>query len=134
MAEKKILVVDDSATMRQLLVMSLRKLDGAGQLELVEAVDGEDAYAKLKADAFALVMTDINMPGMDGLELVSRLRNELGNRTVPVVIITTRGEEADVQRGLQIGADDYLLKPISGLRLKAVVAKLLQGRAAAGSP
>jgi two-component system, chemotaxis family, chemotaxis protein CheY len=125
MGEKKILIVDDSATMRQLLIMAVRKLDGVGPLTLVEAVDGQDGYEKFKANQFDLVMTDIKMPIMNGLELIEKLRNELGNRAVPIIIISTKGEETDIQRGLSLGANEYLLKPISTIRLKEVITKLL---------
>jgi two-component system, chemotaxis family, chemotaxis protein CheY len=125
MAERKFLIVDDSATMRQLLIMAVRKLDGIGPLTLVEAVDGKDGFEKFQTAQFDLVMTDIKMPNMTGLELVGKLRDELGNRTVPIIIISTKGEESDIQRGLSLGANEYLLKPISTMRLKEVITKLL---------
>jgi two-component system, chemotaxis family, chemotaxis protein CheY len=59
------------------------------------------------------------------LELIEKLRNELGNRAVPIIIISTKGEETDIQRGLSLGANEYLLKPISTIRLKEVITKLL---------
>ena len=125
MSEKKFLIVDDSATMRQLLIMAVRKLDSIGPLTLIEAVDGKDGYEKLKSEKFDLVMTDIKMPNMTGLELIGKLRGELGNRSVPVIIISTKGEEADIQQGMTLGANEYLLKPISTIRLKEVITKLL---------
>ena len=125
MAEKKILIVDDSATMRQLLIMAVRKLDGVGPLSIVEAVDGQDGFEKFKTGQFDLVMTDIKMPNMTGLELIGKLRDDLGNKTVPIIIISTKGEETDIQRGMSLGASEYLLKPISTIRLKEVITKLL---------
>lgn len=125
MAEKRFLIVDDSATMRQLLMMAVRKLDGIGPLTLVEAVDGRDGVEKFQASNFDLVMTDIKMPNMTGLELVAKLREDLGNKTIPIIIISTKGEETDIQRGLSLGANEYLLKPISAVRLKEVIVKLL---------
>jgi two-component system, chemotaxis family, chemotaxis protein CheY len=125
MAEKKILIVDDSATMRQLLIMAVRKLDGVGPLSIVEAVDGQDGFEKFRTGQFDLVMTDIKMPNMTGLELIGKLRDDLGNKTIPIIIISTKGEETDIQRGMSLGASEYLLKPISTLRLKEVITKLL---------
>ena len=125
MPEKKILIVDDSATMRQLLIMALSKLDGVGRLAVVEACDGEDAFAKFTSERFDLVLTDIKMPNLDGLELIKRIRYELGERIVPIVIISTKGEEGDVQKGLMLGANEYMLKPISTTRLKQVITQLL---------
>lgn len=125
MAEKRFLIVDDSATMRQLLMMAVRKLDGIGPLTLVEAVDGRDGVEKFQTGNFDLVMTDIKMPNMTGLELVAKLRQDLGNKTIPIIIISTKGEETDIQRGLSLGANEYLLKPISAVRLKEVIVKLL---------
>ncbi|MEW6733245.1 MAG: response regulator [Acidobacteriota bacterium] len=122
MAERKFLVVDDSATMRQLLIMALRKLDGVGPLTLVEAFDGKDGFEKFQAGNFDLVLTDIKMPNMDGLELIGKLREV--NQNVPIIIISTKGEEADIQRGLSMGANEYLLKPISTIRLKEIIGKL----------
>ena len=125
MPEKKILIVDDSATMRQLLIMAVRKLDGIGPLTITEGIDGKDGFEKFKSGQFDLVLTDIKMPNMTGLELVDKVRNEAGNKTVPVIIISTKGEEADIQRGMSLGANEYLLKPISTIRLKEVITKLL---------
>ncbi len=123
MGEKRLLIVDDSATMRQLLVMALRKIDGIGPLVLVEAKDGQDGYEKFKTTHFDLVMTDIRMPNMDGLQLINKLRDELGNKTVPIIVISTKGEEDDIQKGLNLGASEYMLKPISATRLRELITK-----------
>src|SRR5262249_19242565 len=98
MSEKKVLIVDDSATMRQLLMIAVRKIDGLGPFQLVEAVDGEDAFSKFISERFDLVLTDIRMPNMDGLDFIKKIRYELGDRTVPIIVISTKGEESDVQR------------------------------------
>lgn len=124
MGEKRILIVDDSVTMRQLLIMAVRKLD-FGQLALTEAVDGQDGYEKFNADYFDLIITDIKMPNMTGLQLIEKIRNELGNKTVPIIVVSTKGDEADIQRALSLGADEYLLKPLSTISLKNVINKLL---------
>jgi two-component system, chemotaxis family, chemotaxis protein CheY len=125
MSEKKILIVDDSATMRQLLVMAVKKLDSIGPLSITEGVDGKDGYEKFNEGQFDLILTDIKMPNMTGLELIEKVRKEIGNKTVPIIIISTKGEEADIQKGLSLGANEYLLKPISTIRLKEVITRLV---------
>jgi two-component system chemotaxis response regulator CheY len=125
MADRTFLIVDDSAMMRQLLIMAVRKLDGIGPLTITEGVDGKDGFEKFQAGQFDLILTDIKMPNMTGLELIGKVRGELGNKTVPIVIISTKGEETDIQRGMSLGANEYLLKPISTIRLKEVITKLL---------
>ncbi|EHP84350.1 response regulator receiver protein [Geobacter metallireducens RCH3] len=123
MSDKRILVVEDSPTMRQLISFTLRRLPGVA---LVEATDGVDALKKLGGDSFDLIFTDINMPIMDGLKLVSLVRNDPSLRHIPVVIITTEGAAEDRQRGLALGANDYLTKPIQAGKILAVARELLR--------
>lgn len=123
MAEKKILVVEDSPTMRQLIAFTLRRLPS---VVLTEATDGVDALKKLGGDRFDLIFTDINMPIMDGLKLVSLVRNDPALRHIPIVIITTEGAAEDRQRGLALGANDYLTKPIQAGKILAVARELLE--------
>ena len=111
--QKKILVVDDSPTVRQLIKMMLAKY---GPCDVSEAVDGEDAFEKIGRRGFDLVLTDINMPRMTGLDLVRKVRESYGPEP-PMVIITTMGAEQDRDKGLELGADAYLTKPISGNKL-----------------
>jgi CheY-like chemotaxis protein len=118
---KRILVVDDSVTMRQLMKMVLLK---HVPCEIVEAQDGLDALGKLKEGTFDLVVTDVNMPRMDGLGLVHAVREALKSN-VPIVIVTTKGGEADRDRGMQLGANAYLTKPINGLQVVKTVGELL---------
>ena len=125
MSEKSLLVVDDSATFRQLLCMSLARLDGVSQSHITEAVDGEDALTKLKDGHFDLVLTDIRMPRMDGLEFVRRVRNDLNRKDLPIIIISTKGADEDIQLGLSLGASGYLSKPISMVKLRELVTGLL---------
>jgi len=121
MGNRSVLVVDDSATFRQLLCMSLTRVEGISQSGITEASDGEDALEKLRAGAFDLVLTDIRMPKMDGLELVRRVRTELNNSTLPIIIISTKGADDDVETGMRIGASGYLSKPISMAKLREMV-------------
>lgn len=124
MERKSLLVVDDSATFRQLLCMSLIRLEGISSADITQACDGADALKKMQARDFDLVLTDVMMPNVNGLELVERVRSELQSR-VPIVIISTKGEEAFVEQGMKNGANCYLLKPISLPRLREVVSGLL---------
>ena len=122
MSTYKVLVVEDSPTMRQLIVFALKRIRG---LSIVEANDGVDGLKKLSSDKFDLIFTDINMPIMDGLKLVSLARNDPGYKSVPIVIITTEGANEDRERALAIGANDYITKPIQTIRIIEVAKKLL---------
>ena len=118
---KKILVVDDSITMRQLIKMVLLK---HLPCQITEAQDGLDALGKLKDGGFDLIVTDVNMPRMDGLGLVRSVREVL-KLTVPIIIVTTKGAEADRDMGLNLGANAYLTKPINGLQVSKTVSELI---------
>ncbi|MGH9829728.1 MAG: response regulator [Blastocatellia bacterium] len=125
MSDKSFLVVDDSATFRQLLCMSLSRLDGVSESNITQAVDGEDALKKVKDGQFDLVLTDIRMPNMDGLEFVRRVRNDLNRRDLPIIIISTKGSEDDIQLGMSLGASGYLSKPISMVKLRELISGIL---------
>ena len=118
------LVVEDSPTMRQLIMYALRRIDG---LTCIEATDGVDALRKLAAPAqFDIILTDINMPIMDGLKLVKRVRTDPVHKDVPIVIITTESAEEDRQRALSLGANAYITKPIQAPQVIAKVKELLK--------
>lgn len=125
MESRTFLVVDDSATIRQLLTLTLRKFNGGGQLKIIEATDGREALEKVRMAHYDLVLTDIKMPNMDGLEFLNRVRNELENKTLPIVIISTKGEEEDVARGMALGATAYLTKPVSAPKLLETIGRIL---------
>lgn len=125
MADKSLLVVDDSATMRQLLCMTLTKVDGITQENITEAFDGEDALNKVRSQNFDLVLTDIRMPRMDGLEFIRAVRAELKDSKLPIIIISTKGADEDVKLGMSLGASGYLSKPISMPKLKELVSNFL---------
>jgi two-component system chemotaxis response regulator CheY len=122
MSTYKVLIVEDSPTMRQLIVFALKRLRG---LNIVEANDGVDGLKKLSSDKFDLIFTDINMPIMDGLKLVSLVRNDAGYKQVPIVIITTEGANEDRERALALGANDYITKPIQTTQILDVAKRLL---------
>ena len=117
------LVVEDSTPMRQLIVAALDAVPG---LEVVEAGDGLDALRKIAGARFDIILTDINMPILDGLKLVKRLRSDEAYRDVPVVIITTESAEEDRQRALALGATAYLTKPVQAREVVPLVQELLK--------
>lgn len=122
MANYKVLVVEDSPTMRQLIVFALKRVRG---IEIVEAQDGVDGLKKLSGERFDLILTDINMPIMDGLKLVSMVRNDPAHGAIPIVIITTEGAIEDRERALAIGANEYITKPIQTSRIIDTAKRLL---------
>ena len=111
--------------MRQLLVFALRRLKN---VEVVEAADGMDGLRKVSSDHFDLALIDINMPVMDGLKLISLMRGEDSLRDVPIVVITTEGAEEDRERALNLGANEYLTKPIQANKVLSVARDLLKIR------
>ena len=123
MPRHRILIVEDSPTMRQLLVFALKRLSG---VEVVEAKDGMDGLRKVTSDHFDLALVDINMPVMDGLKLIHLIRDEESLRSMPIVVITTEGAEEDRARALALGADEYLTKPVQAGRVLTVVKGLLK--------
>jgi len=122
---QKILIVEDSATMRSLLASSLEDLQIP--VKIVEAESGFEALRFLPRDEFDLVVTDINMPDINGLELVSFIRNNEKYAKIPLVIVSTEGSERDRDKGLGLGADAYLVKPFDPEMLRQVVTDLLAG-------
>jgi two-component system chemotaxis response regulator CheY len=118
----KVLVVEDSPTMRQLIVFALKRIRG---FQIVEANDGVDGLKKLSADKFDLIVTDINMPIMDGLKLVSMVRNDPNYKETPIIVITTEGATEDRERALALGANEYITKPIQTMQILETVKKLM---------
>ena len=119
----RILIVEDSPTMRQLLVFALRRLK---EVEIVEAQDGMDGLRKVSSHHFDLALIDINMPVMDGLKLISLIRGDDSLRDIPIVVITTEGANEDRRRALELGANEYLCKPIQANQVLTVVKGLLK--------
>ena len=121
-SEYQCLVVEDSPMMRQLLVFALSRVK---QLRVTEADDGVDGLKKLATGKFDIILTDINMPIMDGLKLVKRVRMDPVHKDVPIIIITTESAEEDRQRALSLGANAYITKPIQAPQVIAKVRELL---------
>ena len=117
----RVLVVDDSSAMRQIIANALKKL---GYEDIVEAGDGTEGLQVLSDEGADLVLTDWNMPRMDGYEFVRHLRAIPGMDRVPVLMVTTHAERGDVIRALENGANDYLVKPFTPDLLKAKIASL----------
>ena len=109
--------------MRQLISFSLKRFKNA---RIIEAVDGVDALKKLSGpDKIDLILTDINMPVMDGLKLVSLVRQNAQLKNIPIIIITTEGAEEDRERGLALGPNAYIAKPIQSSHLIKTISELL---------
>ena len=123
MDRTRILIVEDSPTMRQLLVFALKRLKN---VDIVEAQDGMDGLRKVTSDDFDIALVDINMPVMDGLKLISLIRDEEALKEMPIVVITTEGASQDRDRALALGADEYLTKPIQANKVLSVVKSLLK--------
>jgi two-component system chemotaxis response regulator CheY len=121
MGKKTILAVDDSGSLRQMLVLSLQEA-GYG---VIEAVDGQDGLAKAKKQTVDLVLTDQNMPGMDGLNLIKALRGMKNYQRVPILMLTTESGDDMKAKGKAAGANGWLVKPFDPARLTEVVRKLI---------
>lgn len=117
--QPKVLVIDDEPGVRELISESLR----ISEITAVQAADGLEALSLLRREKFDLLILDINMPKLDGLALLEKLRTE--GMSVPVLMLSARADKTDINQGLRIGADDYLTKPFSieelVLRVKAIM-------------
>lgn len=108
--------------MRKMIVFALSRVR---ELDVVEADDGVDALRRIAATKFDIIITDINMPILDGLKLVKRLRADENYKDVPIVIITTEGAAEDRQRALALGANAYITKPIQAQQVISLVREIL---------
>jgi two-component system chemotaxis response regulator CheY len=117
-----ILAVDDSASMRQMVSFTLKN---AGY-EVVEAVDGEDAFDKARSREFDLVLTDQNMPRLDGIGLTRRLREQPRFKSTPILILTTESSDQMKQAGRDAGATGWLVKPFDPNKLIEVIKKVVR--------
>lgn len=122
MRKENILVVDDEEDILELVRFNL---DREGYT-VACATSGEEAWRKLKQNDYHLLVLDLMLPGMDGLELTRRLKNDARTSALPVVMLTAKGEEPDIVAGLELGADDYITKPFSPRVLLARVRAVLR--------
>jgi two-component system chemotaxis response regulator CheY len=116
------LVVDDSLALRRSVMYALQRLT---EVVCVEAQDGAEALKKFSQGKFDIVITDINMPVLDGLKLISHLRSDDSKVSVPIIVITTESAEEDRDRALRLGANAYLIKPVQAQVVLDTVKKLL---------
>ena len=114
----KVLVADDSSTMRKIII---RSLQAVGVKETVEAADGNEAVTKFQPGAFGLVLTDWNMPGKTGLDVIKEIRAQ--DAKVPIIMITTEAEKGRVLQAIQAGVSDYLVKPFTAETLREKLEK-----------
>jgi two-component system chemotaxis response regulator CheY len=118
----QILVVDDSSTVRDEVATFLK----SNGLDVVTAVDGQDGLAKLKSDPrIRLVVTDVNMPNMDGLTMVEKVRSELGNTKVNLIMLTTESSQNMKERGKAAGVKGWIVKPFRGAAVLETFKKLI---------
>ncbi len=118
---KKIMTVDDSASVRQMVALSLKD---AGY-EVVEAKDGQDALSKLSGQ-IDMIITDLNMPNMDGIELIRQVRSSNGYKFTPIVMLTTESQAGKKDEGKKAGATGWIVKPFKPEQLLAVVRKVVR--------
>jgi two-component system chemotaxis response regulator CheY len=119
---KKILSVDDSASVRQMVSFTLRK---AGY-EVGEACDGRDALVKAGQSKFDMIITDLNMPNLDGIQMIAALRSLQGYAFTPILMLTTESHPEKKDAGRKAGATGWIVKPFNGDQLLAVVQKLVR--------
>jgi len=118
---RKVLVVDDSASMRQMVGFTLKE----GGFEVIEAEHGQDALDKLKGTSVDLVITDLNMPVMDGITLIENIRKQPAMKTKPILMLTTEGLASKKDQGKAAGATGWIVKPFDPEKLLLTVAKVL---------
>lgn len=119
---KKILIAEDSPTMRSLLVSTIETL---GAYEITEAGSGFEALRLLPRQKVDLIITDVNMPDINGLELISYVRNNNNYQNIPLFIISTESSEKDMEKGLALGANEYLVKPFNPLKLQELIRRYI---------
>jgi two-component system, chemotaxis family, chemotaxis protein CheY len=119
--KKKILIVDDSITIRQLVSSTLTE---AG-FEVIQAQNGQDGVEKSAATTLDLIITDLNMPVMDGITLIKNVRNSTSNRFVPILMLTTESQAEKKMEGKAAGATGWIVKPFDPPKLLAVISKVL---------
>ncbi len=127
--EKKILVVEDSRITRDLIVSTLEEMEELSEYEIIEAENGFEALKLLPRNKFSLILTDINMPDINGLELVKFIKGNQLYKGIPLIIISTEGSKRDREKGLALGADSYLVKPFNPEDLQELVKKFLLEKA-----
>lgn len=121
------LVVDDSPTMRRIVVNALRSI---GYESVVEAEDGQDALSKLQTNTIDFIITDWNMPNLNGLDLTKTIRSGSTNNAIPILMVTTRALKQDIIEALQAKVNNYIVKPFTPTVLKEKIDLILQSLSA----
>lgn len=119
--KKTVLVVDDSASLRASVSIALQ---GAGY-DVVEACDAQDGLQKLGAQRINLIISDVNMPGMDGIAFVRKLKEQAAYKFLPIIMLTTEGGELKKQQGKEAGAKAWMIKPFDPPKLIDAVSRLI---------
>jgi two-component system chemotaxis response regulator CheY len=123
-AQRKVLIIDDSQAMRRSIVYALQRLE---ELVCLEAADGAEGLKRLAADHYDIILTDINMPVMDGLKLIAHIRgDDSAHKDTPVVVITTEDAPDDRRRAMALGANAYLVKPLRANTVLDTIKELLK--------
>ena len=120
---KNVLIVEDSSTMRSLIVSTVEAIDG---VDAIETSNGFEALKILPHKKFDLILTDINMPDINGLELVKFVKTNVEYKEIPLIIISTEGSDRDRQRGIDLGANEYVIKPFKPEHLQNLIVKYLE--------
>jgi two-component system, chemotaxis family, chemotaxis protein CheY len=120
---KRILIAEDSNTMRSMLVSTIDELE---RFAIVEAASGFEALRLLPREHVDLIITDINMPDINGLELISYVRNNPNYQSIPLFIVSTESGDKDLEKGLALGANEYLVKPFDPVKLQELICKYLE--------
>ena len=124
--KKKVLLVDDSNT----VILMERMILAKGQYEIVVARDGVEGVAKAKSEKPDIILLDVMMPNLDGLSACAAIRSDESTAGIPIVMVTTRGEEHNIETAFRNGANDYVTKPINGLELLTKLQHILGENAA----
>jgi two-component system chemotaxis response regulator CheY len=119
---KTILIADDSLVMRSLLISAIESF---GEYRIIEAASGFEALRLLPREHVDIILTDINMPDINGLEMISYLRANPNYECIPVIIISTEGSQKDMEKGKLLGANEYVVKPFDPIKLQELLLKYL---------
>lgn len=120
---KRVLVIEDSATMRSLIASTVEEIAG---FTVIAVGNGFEALKALPQQPIDLIITDINMPDINGLEIVNFVKNHPSYRTIPLIIVSTEQSEEDIQKGLSLGASAYITKPFNPDELRKTVQGVLK--------
>lgn len=122
---QKILIVDDEEPLRLLVRATLEDESGEGRYEIIEAADGNEALEVARREQPELILLDIQMPGLSGLEVCKMLKDDPVTSDLTIVMLTAKGQQSDRERGFAAGADDYFAKPFSPLELLQLVDRVM---------